>query len=52
MNLTRAQVIDIYEKVLADNEDELFLHHTEGERNSFYDGAYLLYVALADGARR
>lgn len=52
MNLTRAQVLDLYEKVLADNEDELYLNQTQEYRDGFLDGLYLMYVALVDGARR
>lgn len=46
------RILDIYEKVLLDNQDELYLSQSEEYRNGFLDGAYLLYVALADGARR
>lgn len=55
MNFTDAEktkILDIYEKVLKDNQDELYLHQSQEYRDGFLDGMYLLYVALADGARR
>lgn len=55
VNLTEAEkkkILDIYEKVLKDNEDELYLNQTQEYRDGFLDGIYLLYVALVDGARR
>lgn len=55
MNLTEAEkkkILDIHEKVLKDNEDELYLNQTQEYRDGFLDGIYLLYVALVDGARR
>lgn len=52
VNLTKNQVLDIYEKVLKDNEDELYLNASADYRHGFLDGMYLLYVALTEGARR
>lgn len=55
MNLTEAEkkkILDLYEKVLKDNEDELYLNQSQEYRDGFLDGIYLLYVALVDGARR
>lgn len=55
MNLTEAQkkkMLDLYEAVLKDNEDELYLAQSQEYRDGFLDGMYLLYVALVDGARR
>lgn len=49
---TKAAVLDTYEKVLKDNQDELYLHHSQEYRDGFIDGLYLLYVALVDGARK
>ena len=55
MNLTAAQkkkMLDLYEKVLKDNEDELYLAQSQEYRDGFLDGAYLFYAALVDGVRR
>lgn len=46
------QILDLYEKVLMDNQDELYLHASSDYRDGWLDGAYLLYTALVDGARR
>lgn len=48
----RDKILDIYEKVLKDNEDELYLNQSQEYRDGCLDGMYLLYVALVDGARR
>lgn len=49
---TEAEILDIYEKVLLDSQDELYLNVTPDYRDGFLDGAYLLYVALTNGARK
>lgn len=49
---TKAEFLDIYEKVLLDSQDELYLEHGTEYREGWLDGAYLLYVALTEGARK
>lgn len=51
-DLTTARLIDIYESVLLDNQDELYLSHSESERNAFLDGAYVLFSAIDEAVRR
>ncbi len=49
---TEAEILDIYEKVLLDSQESLFLNAPVDYRDGFLDGAYLLYVALTEGARK
>lgn len=49
---TEAEILDIYEKVLLDSQDELYLNASRDYRDGFVDGVYLLYVALTEGARK
>jgi len=49
---TEAEFLDTYEKLLRDSQDELYLSAPADYRDGFLDGAYLLYVALTEGARK
>lgn len=49
---TQAEFLDTYEKVLLDSQDDLYLNASPEYREGWLDGAYLLYVALTEGARK